>query len=138
MAVHMELSRILIRENLPSHIIELREVDGDRRFPIMIGPYEVAAINRRLRGEELARPQTHELLASIIEHLGGKIDRVIVNDLIHDEHGEGTFYARLIINQNGHQLSIDSRPSDAIALGIATEVPIYVEEKVLDAVTDEP
>lgn len=134
MPVRMELSRILIREGTLDQIVELREVDGDRCFPIVIGLNEAAAIERRLMGQKPPRPQTHELLASVIEHMGGKIDRVLVSDLKHDELGRGTFYARLYVKQNGTELDIDSRPSDAIALGIATEVPIFVAEHVLEAV----
>ncbi len=130
----MELARILIRENHPSHIIELREVEGNRKFAIEIGRYEAAAIERRLSGRPVSRPQTHELLASVIEQMGGAIEKVIVNDLVHDEQGNGTFLARLMIRQDGKIVDIDSRPSDAIALGIANEVPIFVASHVLEEV----
>lgn len=130
MAVRMELARILIRESVDAHVVELREVDGERIFPIVIGLNEAAAINRRLMGEQPPRPQTHELLASIIEQLGWKLERIIINDL-----SDHTFFARLILsNGDGQTKDIDSRPSDAIALGIATEVPIFVEEHVLEEV----
>ena len=138
MAVLMNLSRILIRENVQAHIIELREAEGERVFPIQIGLFEAMAIDRRLSGRQISRPQTHELLANIIEQMGGRIERVLVNDLVQDESGAGTFLARLIISQNGKELDIDTRPSDAIALGITTDVPIYVEEHVLDDVCREP
>ncbi len=139
MAVHMELSRILIRKNLPYHTIELREVGGERVFAIEIGLNEAAAIERRLAGREVSRPQTHELLSSVIDTMGGKTERVVVNDLVQDgQTGEGTFLARLYVRQNGKLLNIDSRPSDAIALGIATNVPIYVEDHVLDEVSKLP
>jgi len=128
----MELSRILIRENVDAHVVELREVDGDRVFPIVIGLNEAAAINRRLMGEEPPRPQTHELLANIITELGWKIDHIIISDL-HDH----TFFARLVLKKNGDSKDIDSRPSDAIALGIATNVPIFVAEHVLEEVCKE-
>ena len=129
MAIHMELARVLIRETDDTHVVELREVNGDRIFPIVIGFHEAAAIERRLMGQLPPRPQTHELLASVIEHMGGRIERVVINDL--KDH---TFYARLLVRQDGKVLDIDSRPSDAIALGVATEVPIYVEDHVLDEV----
>lgn len=132
MPVRMELSRILIRENVDAHVVELREVDGDRVFPIVIGLNEAAAINRRLMGEEPPRPQTHELLANIIEELGWNIDHIVIADL--KEH---TFFARLVLRKNGETKDIDSRPSDAIALGIATNVPILVEEHVLEEVCKE-
>jgi bifunctional DNase/RNase len=110
-------------------VVELREVDGERVFPILIGLHEAAAIERRLMGQVPPRPQTHELLASVIEQLGGRLERIVINDL--KEH---TFFAKLILNQDGQQVTIDSRPSDAIALGASAEVPIFVEEHVLDEV----
>ncbi len=126
MAVRMELSRIFIREMTDMQIIELTEVDGDRTFPIVIGLPEAFAIERRLKGIDIPRPQTHDLLASVIGHLGGELKEIIVTDLV-----DGTFYAKLIVEQDGHDVEIDSRPSDAIALGVAESVPIYVDEDVL-------
>jgi uncharacterized protein len=126
MAVLMELSRIFIREMTDMQIIELSEVDGDRTFPIVIGLPEAFAIERRLKGVEIPRPQTHDLLASVIRHLDGRLKRIIINDL-----SEGTFFAKLVIEQDGHEIEVDSRPSDAIALGVAEDVPIYVAEHVL-------
>ena len=126
MAVRMELSRIFIREMMDMQIIELTEVDGDRTFPIVIGLPEAFAIERRLKGIEIPRPQTHDLLASVIEDLGGQLKEIIINDLV-----DGTFYAKLIIEQDGHDVEVDSRPSDAIALGVAEDVPIFVAEQVL-------
>jgi bifunctional DNase/RNase len=126
MAVRMELSRIFIREMTDMQIIELTEVDGERTFPIVIGLPEAFAIERRLKGIQIPRPQTHDLLASVIEHLGGTLKEIVVNDLV-----DGTFYAKLIIELEGEDIEVDSRPSDAIALGVAENVPIYVAEQVL-------
>ncbi|MCE9591930.1 MAG: bifunctional nuclease family protein [Planctomycetes bacterium] len=134
MAVRMELARVLIRETQDSHIVELREAKGGRVFPIVIGINEAAAIERRVMGQVPPRPQTHELLASIVEAMGGKIEKVVITELKHDELGRGTFYARLYIRQGDQLLDIDSRPSDAIALGVANDVPIFVAEEVLDEV----
>ena len=142
MAVRMELSRILIREFNDYQIIELREVLGEsadqpelgRSFPIVIGLPEAQAIERRLKGVAIKRPQTHDLLANVIEQLGGTLESITVNDL-----QEGTFFATLDVRHDGEIVRIDSRPSDAIALGIAGGVPIYVAEHVLDAAAkDEP
>lgn len=129
MAIRMELARVLIRETQDTHIVELREVDGERIFPIVIGIHEAAAIERRLMGQVPPRPQTHELLASVIEQLGARLERIVINDL-----REHTFFARLILRQGEQLVNVDSRPSDAIALGAAVDVPIYVEEHVLDEV----
>lgn len=126
MAVRMELSRIFIREMTAMQIIELSELDGDRTFPIVIGLPEAFAIERRLKGIEILRPQTHDLLASIIGSLGGVLKEIAITDLV-----DGTFFAKLIVEQNGQTIEIDSRPSDAIALGVAEDVPIYVAEHVL-------
>lgn len=126
MAVKMELSRIFIREMTDMQIIELTEVDGERTFPIVIGLNEAFAIERRLKGLEIPRPQTHELLASVIGKLGGQLKEIVIHDLT-----DRTFYAKLIIIQDGLEIEIDSRPSDAIALGVAEGVPIYVAENVI-------
>jgi bifunctional DNase/RNase len=142
MAVRMELSRILIRELSDMQIIELREVPADggadspdlRTFPIVIGLNEAQAIERRLKGVAIKRPQTHDLLANVIESLGATLDSITVNDL-----SEHTFFATLdVTSAGGQQLHIDSRPSDAIAIGIAGNVPIYVAEHVLAAAAKEP
>ena len=129
MPVHMELVRVLMSETDDTHVVELREVDGERVFPIVIGFNEAAAIQRRMMGQAPPRPQTHELLDSVIKHMGGEIDRVVISDL--KDH---TFYARLMIRQGDELRDIDARPSDAIALGVAADVPIYVEGRVLDDV----
>jgi bifunctional DNase/RNase len=129
MPVQMELHKIIISDVGDSQVIVLKEVDGERSFPILIGNKEAEAIDRRLKGISMPRPMTHELLASVIEQLGGTIERIEINDL-----ADHTFYALIHIRQNGEVLQIDSRPSDAIALGIATTVPIYVAEHVLNAV----
>lgn len=124
----MALSRILIAEAQDYQLVELKEVDGERRLPIVIGLFEAAAIERRLKNLPLRRPLTHDLLGNVIEALGGRLARIVISDLRHD-----TFYARLIIEREGELVEIDSRPSDAIALGVTHDVPIFVEEHVLDA-----
>lgn len=140
MIVRMELSRILIRELTDMQIIELAEVLDEepvnpgesaptrRTFPIVIGLPEAQAIERRLKGVVIKRPQTHELLANVISGLGATLESITINDL--QEH---TFYASLDVRRaDGELVRIDSRPSDAIALGIAGGVPIFVEEHVLE------
>jgi len=129
MPVQMELHRIIISEMQENQIIVLKEVDGDRNFPIVIDSAQAYAIDRRLRGIPAQRPMTHDLLAAIIERLGGVIDHIEINNL--ENH---TFFAQIFIRHQGQMISVDSRPSDAIALGIATMVPIFVAEHVLDAV----
>ncbi len=154
MAVRMELSRILIRELNDYQIIELREasLNGDdaedsiereeggegegekrRSFPIVIGLPEAQAIERRIKGITIKRPQTHDLLASVITSLGATLKSITITDL-----ADHTFFATLdVIKSDGEMMHIDSRPSDAIALGVAGDVPIFVEERVLDAAMNE-
>ena len=126
----MELARIMITEHGDPQMIFLREIDGDRSFPIVIGIAEAMAIDRRLKGINPPRPMTHDLLAGTIETLGGRVDRIVINDL-----RDHTFIATLFVEQQGRVLEIDSRPSDAIALGVALGTPIFVAEHVLDALS---
>ncbi|MEO1009026.1 MAG: bifunctional nuclease family protein [Planctomycetota bacterium] len=141
MAVRMELARILIRELTDYQVIELREVadngaadDDLRSFPIVIGLPEAQAIERRLSGVPVKRPQTHDLLASVLEHLGAALESVAITDL-----ADHTFFAVLNVrDESGDLVAIDARPSDAIALGVATGVPIEVAEHVLASATEPP
>lgn len=135
MLVQMELSRILIRELNDFQVIELREVreegdDGEARsFPIVIGLPEAQAIERRLKGVTIKRPQTHDLLANVIEALGAKLESISITEL-----SEHTYFATLDMRTaGGETLHLDSRPSDAIALGIAQGVTIYVDDGVIAA-----
>lgn len=132
MALQVELKRIIISETSDQQFIFLKEVDGQRVLPILIGSAEALAIDHRLKGTPFPRPQTHQLLCNVIEQLGGKLERIVISDL--QDH---TFFARLIIRQNGRSIEVDSRPSDAIALGVANQVPIFVAEHVLDEVGGE-
>jgi bifunctional DNase/RNase len=129
MSVQIELKRIIITETSEQQVIYLKEVGGDRSFPIVIGTPEAYAIDRRLKGEPTLRPYTHELLASVIEKMDGKLERIVINDL-----QDYTFFARLVIRHHGKTVEIDSRPSDAIALGVAANTPIFVAEHVMDEV----
>jgi len=133
MAVQMELARVLIRETDDTHVVELREVgvpeEDARVFPIVIGLMEAAAIERRLMGQLPPRPQTHELLESVIKSLGFELERIGINDL-----RDHTFFATLHLRSESGVCEVDSRPSDAIALGATCDTPIYVAEHVLDEV----
>jgi bifunctional DNase/RNase len=124
--VECELARIVIRENSDAQYIILREKGGNRAFPIVIGPYEAAEINRKVMGRTTPRPLTHDLLRSALTELGGRILEIEVDDL-----RDGTFFAKLVVEQNGRTLRVDSRPSDAIALAIAEGITIRVAEHVL-------
>jgi bifunctional DNase/RNase len=123
----MDLARTIIVETSDSQVIILKERDGDRHLPILIGMNEALAIDRRLKGLSTPRPMTHDLMQSVIESLGGELEQINISDL-----RDHTFYATLVIRQNGQLIEVDARPSDAIAVGVATGVPIYVESQVLE------
>lgn len=108
-------------------VVILKEVGSDRFLPIWIGPYEAEAITIRLQELEVIRPLTHDLLRDVIRKLQANILRIVINDLRDD-----VFYARIILEHDGEQIEIDSRPSDAIALAVRANVPIYVAERVMD------
>ena len=110
MEVEVELSKIIINEASDQQIIVLRERNGPRSFPIVIGIVEVFAIDRRLKGIKPPRPMTHELLENIIDGLGAKIEKIVITDLRNH-----TFYAVIHLSLNGESFEIDSRPSDAMA-----------------------
>lgn len=108
-------------------IVMLRDVDGDRRLPIWIGPCEAEAITIELQDVEIARPVTHDLLKNVIDKLSGTVSHILINEL-----REQVFYARLFVDVNGEMLEIDCRPSDAIAVAVRAKVPIFVDESVMD------
>ncbi|MCK4292554.1 MAG: bifunctional nuclease family protein, partial [Planctomycetes bacterium] len=123
MEMEAELSRIIIDEQSDQQVIVIKERNGNRSFPIVIGIVEILAIDRRLKGIKPPRPMTHDLLGSVIEELGAKLEKIVINDLRHH-----TFYAKIHLSLNGQTVEVDSRPSDAIALGVACDAPIYVAE----------
>jgi len=128
MEVRMDLAQIRISESHDHQVIVLRERSGTRLLQIVIGLAEALAIDRRVKSVQLQRPMTHDLLADVIEALAGELEKIVINDL--QEH---TFYAKLVVRHQGELVEVDSRPSDAIALGVGGDVPIYVEDHVLAA-----
>jgi bifunctional DNase/RNase len=130
--VQMELKRIIISEIHEQQVITLKETEGDRSFPIVIGIFEATSIDRRVKGITNPRPLTHDLVANTVESMGGEIQDVFINDL-----REHTYFAKLRVRQEGELVEIDCRPSDAIALAVTAKVPIYVAEDVLGEVWGE-
>lgn len=128
----MELARIIISEISDQQMVFLREVDGPRHFPILIGIFEATSIDRRIQGNVPQRPLTHDLLKNVIEELGGEVQDVVITNLV-----EHTYYAVIRIRKEGELVELDSRPSDAIALAVHYDppLPIYVNEDVLGEVT---
>lgn len=108
-------------------VVILKEVDGERHLPIWIGAYEAEAIAMELQGVTAARPLPYDLMKALIGDMGGAVDRIVVTDLAQD-----VFYARIVIQQNGRSVEVDSRPSDAIALAVRSRVPILVDDAVMD------
>jgi len=128
----MELRRIIISEVDEHQVIVLREVDGERSFPIVIGLFEATSIDRRVKGMQAPRPLTHDLITAAVEQLGGEVQDIVISDL--KEH---TYFAKLRIRHQGELIDIDCRPSDAIAVAVTAKVPIYVSEDVLGEALDE-
>ena len=126
MPIQMELRRIIISELDDHQIVILKEVDGDRNFPIVIGIFEATSIDRRVKGLPSPRPLTHDLIIAVVEQLGGEVQDIVISDL--KEH---TYFAKLRVRKDGELTEVDCRPSDAIAVAVASRVPIYVNEDVL-------
>jgi hypothetical protein len=108
-------------------VVILKERETSRYLPIWIGAAEADAIAVKLQGTSVPRPLTHDLMQSVIDALGGKVNSIVVSDLQKD-----VFFAKIVLNRDGEQVEIDSRPSDAIALAVRVQVPIYAEEDVLN------
>ena len=125
----IEMSIDSIRVSLMNYqrVVILKEKMSERYLPIWIGPAEADAIAVKLQGVTVPRPLTHDLLRLVIDTLGATINSIVVNDLKND-----TFYAKIMLDLDGGQVEIDSRPSDALALAVRAEVPIYADEAVLD------
>jgi len=124
-----------IRVSLMSQhrIVVLKEEEGDRFLPIWIGPFEADAITLQLQGMDAPRPLTHDLLKSVLESLGGQVTHILINGL-----EKNTYFARIILDSNGDTMEVDSRPSDAIALAVRVNAPIYVSEEVMDSAGLQP
>lgn len=135
MLVQMELARIIISDINDHQVIYLREVDGERMFPILIGLFEAHSIDRRVKTSDdnppPPRPLTHDLIKNVIDEMGGEAQDVVINNLM-----DHTYYAVIRIRLDGELVEVDSRPSDAIALSVHYDpfLPIYVDESVLDEV----
>jgi len=125
--IEMTIDSIRVSMMNYQRVVILREKMADRYLPIWIGPAEADAIAVKLQGASVPRPLTHDLLQSVIDTLGASVNSIIVNELKND-----TFYAKITLNVDGGQTEIDSRPSDALALAVRVEVPIYVDNSVLD------
>lgn len=125
--VLMEVKGLMMDPNSSVPIVILRSEEHSRILPIWIGIFEANAIALKLEGIDPPRPMTHDLLVNLLNDVSCTIDRVAINDLV-----DNTFFAQIFIRIDGEERMIDSRPSDAIALALRAEVPIYVSEIVLE------
>jgi bifunctional DNase/RNase len=107
-------------------VVILKDMDGKRFLPILIGPFEATAIALALEGAPVPRPLTHDLMRTIFETLDARLEQVIIHDI-----RESTFFAKLIVRTNGEIQEIDARPSDGIALALRMSAPIYVSDKIV-------
>jgi bifunctional DNase/RNase len=129
MEVRVDLATIVISETRDHQLIILRERNGPRTLPIVIGLPEALAIDRRVKGQLPKRPMTHDLLANVIEQLNAELEKIVINDL-----QDSTFFAKLVLRHRDGLVEVDSRPSDAIALGVAEEAAIFVEDHILNQI----
>ena len=125
----IELSLVGVRVELPSNqpIVLLKEAEGDRYLPIWIGAVEATAIAFALQGIETPRPMTHDLLRDILRETETEVDRVVISELV-----DQTFFAVIRMTADGKQAEVSSRPSDAIALAVRTNAPLFASEEVLE------
>lgn len=110
-----------------NYIVVLKENEGRRALPIMIGPHEAKAIELTLHGLQVPRPMTHDLIRNILMEIGARVRRIVVTEL-----RDRTYFAVIDVEQNGNVLDIDARPSDAIALALRCGAPIFVEDAVVE------
>jgi len=127
--IELKVEKVAINLNSKMPVIILKEKEGERVFPLWTGIFEARAIVFGLENIEPPRPLTHDITKSLMEKLDGKVDKVVIVDLIGN-----TFYARILIQRSGENAEIDSRPSDAIALALRFKVPIFIDERVLNKV----
>lgn len=124
--IEVEVSRLIFDETAKTPVVILKEKGGNRLLPIWIGQFEANAIAFALEGVKVERPLTHDLITLILEGVGARVEKIVINELKNN-----TFYARIVLKMDNSILSIDARPSDSIALALRAKAPIYVAESVL-------
>src|SRR3954469_20300843 len=127
MLIEMTIKGLMVDPITNTPIVILKDKDGERVLPIWVGVFEANAIALQIENVATPRPMTHDLLRNIITDLDGQVDRIVVSDL-----KDNTFYAVIHLTVRGERVSVDARPSDAIALALRTRSPILVEESVID------
>ena len=125
--VEMVVESVRVHMLSSRHVVILKEKARDRYLPIWIGPWEASAIAMKLQGLTPERPLTHDLFATTLDELGARIDRVVISEL-----ADETFHARILLHRDGRTVEVDARPSDALALAVRSEVPIFAADAVLE------
>ncbi|NIT37203.1 MAG: bifunctional nuclease family protein [candidate division Zixibacteria bacterium] len=125
--LEMRVAVVTHDPNTNRPVLILKNEDAGKILPIWIGPYEAYAIMMAIEGVEPTRPMTHDLIKGLVDALDARVESVVVNDL-----SDNTFYARIIIETGDGTLEVDARPSDAIAVALRTESPIYVAREVIE------
>ncbi len=125
--IRMKVAKIIMDPFTNSPIVILKDLEERKALPIWIGLFEASAIAMKLENVSTPRPMTHDLIKNLLESLRATVEKIVVNDLV-----DNTFYAKIYLNTPSGTIEIDSRPSDAIAIALRTEAPIYVEEVVLE------
>ena len=126
MQIEMKIRGLMVDPSTNMPIVILKDVNGDALLPIWVGPYEANAIAMEIEKSSAPRPMTHDLLKNLMQGLNGQLQRVVVSELRDD-----TFYAVIWMDQQGETVTLDARPSDALALALRADCPIFVEEEVL-------
>lgn len=126
--VEMKIRGLMMDPTANTPIVILKDVISDRMLPIWVGPYEANAIALEIEKSAPQRPMTHDLLRNLIAQIGATVDRIVVTDLI-----ENTFFAVIEMTLDGKRLVLDARPSDAIALALRVDCPIFVNEEVINS-----
>tara|TARA_Y100001960_G_scaffold145121_1_gene153853 strand:- start:293 stop:832 length:540 start_codon:yes stop_codon:yes gene_type:complete len=125
--LELEIESIRVRQETQQRAVVLKVKDSDLYLPIFIGPFEVEAIRFKLMDVEVQRPMTHDLLGSVIGDLGATVESIVVSELKDD-----TFFAKIVMSCGGEMVEVDSRPSDAIALAVRANVPIFASDDVIE------
>lgn len=124
--IEMKIKHIAVEQESKSPIVFLTDMDETRYLPIWIGPFEAQSIVQVIEGMRTPRPMTHDLMKALIDQLGAKVQRIIISDL-----QDQTFFARIFLEQDGHEIEVDARPSDSLALALRSKAPIFVTESVV-------
>lgn len=127
--VRVELARLVINERADEQVIHLRELEGEREFPIVIGIFEAFAIDRILKDRLTERPLTHDLIGNVVAQLDARVARAVIDDL-----RETTYYAKLVLERGKEEIAVDARPSDAITVALKVDAPIFVSDRVMNSV----